>query len=93
MLFSLVFNICQKAKRSYQKDVANLQSRDSNADALDDQESKYQVSIISARCLIISSGIKTRIDNIEYFDYVSYMVGTLLFSCKVLYKRSGDEFL
>ncbi|XP_031266627.1 zinc finger protein ZOP1 [Pistacia vera] len=27
-----------KAKRSYQKDVANLQSRDSNADALDDQE-------------------------------------------------------
>ena len=34
--------VCQKAKRSYQKDVASFEARDSNAQALDGQEGKYK---------------------------------------------------
>lgn len=40
--------MCQKAKRSYQKDVASFQeARNSNALALNDQESKYEMCLVS----------------------------------------------
>lgn len=42
LIIRLMFNVYQKANRSYQKDVAKLkEARDSNVLDLDDQESKY----------------------------------------------------
>ncbi|KAJ0077053.1 hypothetical protein Patl1_36186 [Pistacia atlantica] len=57
-----------KAKRSYQKDVANLQSRDSNADALDDQESLVMSSLMTEWDYDGTSGYYFNSSNGLYYD-------------------------